>query len=192
MGEVYLAKDLELGRKVALKILPADLSDDPGRMNRFAHEAKAASSLNHQNIIIIHEVGRSNSTHFIATEFIEGETLRQRLRSNSLSVDEALDVAIPIASALAAAHGSRIIHRDIKPENVMIRSDGFVKVLDFGLAKQRMDRTSVDADASTQIHFKTAEGTVLGTAAYMSPEQARGIELDERTDIFSLGVVLYE
>ena len=193
MGEVYLAKDLELGRKVALKILPAEVGGDPNRMSRFAREAKAASSLNHQNILIIHEVGQSGSTHFIATEFIDGDTLRQRLKRGGLSANESLDVAIQIASALAAAHGTRIVHRDIKPENVMIRSDGFVKVLDFGLAKQTVDRSSVvDADASTQIQFNTAEGIVVGTVSYMSPEQARGLDVDERTDIFSLGVVIYE
>ncbi len=192
MGEVYLARDVELGREVALKILPHDVVDDPARMNRFAREAKAASSLNHQNILIIHEVGQSGPTHFIATEFIEGETLRERLRRGSVTIDEALGAAIQIASALAAAHSKHIIHRDIKPENVMIRGDGFVKVLDFGLAKQGVERSTVDPDASTQIQFKTDEGTVLGTAAYMSPEQARGAGLDERTDIFSLGVVLYE
>lgn len=192
MAEVYLAKDMKLGRNVALKILPAEVAGDPSRMNRFVQEAKAASGLNHQNILTIHEVGQSGSTHFIATEFIDGETLRQRLRRKSLTVSEALEVAIQIASALAAAHGRRIVHRDIKPENVMIRTDGFVKVLDFGLAKQTIEPSIVDADASTQIHFKTTEGTVLGTAAYMSPEQARGLALDERTDIFSLGVVMYE
>ncbi len=193
MGEVYLAKDIELGRKVALKILPAEVAGDPNRMRRFAQEARAASSLNHQNILIIHEVGQSGSTHFIATEFIDGQTLRERLKQDCLSLNETLDVAIQIASALAAAHGTRIVHRDIKPENVMIRRDGFVKVLDFGLAKQAVDQSSVvDADASTQIQFKTAEGTVVGTASYMSPEQARGLEVDERTDIFSLGVVIYE
>jgi eukaryotic-like serine/threonine-protein kinase len=193
MGEVYLAKDLELGRKVALKILPSEVAGDPNRMSRFAREAKAASSLNHQNILTIHEVGQAGSTDFIATEFIDGETLRQRLKRGSLSVNETLDVAIQIASALAAAHGTRIVHRDIKPENVMIRSDGFVKVLDFGLAKQTIDQSSVvDADASTQIKFKTAEGIVVGTASYMSPEQARGLDVDERTDIFSLGIVIYE
>ncbi len=193
MGEVYLAKDLELGRKVALKILPAEVAGDPNRMSRFALEAKAASSLNHQNILTIHEVGQSGSTHFIATEFIDGETLRQRLKRGCLSANETLDVAIQIASALAAAHGTGIVHRDIKPENVMIKSDGFVKVLDFGLAKQTVDRSSVvDGDASTQIQFKTAEGIVVGTVSYMSPEQARGLDVDERTDIFSLGIVIYE
>ena len=193
MGEVYLAKDLELGRKVALKILPPEVAGDPNRMSRFALEAKAASSLNHQNILTIHEVGQFGSTHFIATEFIDGETLGQRLKRGCLSVSETLDVAIQIASALAAAHGTRIVHRDIKPENVMIRSDGFVKVLDFGLAKQTVDRSSVvDGDASTQIQFKTAEGIVVGTVSYMSPEQARGLDVDERTDIFSLGIVIYE
>jgi eukaryotic-like serine/threonine-protein kinase len=202
MGEVYLAQDAKLDRKVALKILPADVATDRNRMKRFVQEAKAASALNHPNIITIHEVGSSptvregsstsDETHFIATEFIDGETLRQRMRNAPLKLGVVLDVAAQIASALAAAHAAGIVHRDIKPENIMLRRDGIVKVLDFGLAKltERVPSDFVDTEAPTS--FKTDAGTVVGTASYMSPEQARGLAVDARTDIFSIGVVLYE
>ena len=192
MGEVYLAEDTKLDRKVALKILPADVAADQTRMRRFVQEAKAASALNHPNIITIHEIAQSDSRNFIATEFIDGETLRQRMRHTPMKLGEALHVAIQCASALSAAHATGIVHRDIKPENIMIRRDGIVKVVDFGLAKltERRPTESVDTEAETS--FKTDPGTVVGTAAYMSPEQARGTEMDARTDIFSLGIVLYE
>jgi serine/threonine protein kinase/Flp pilus assembly protein TadD len=191
MGEVYLARDTKLDRKVALKILPADVAADRGRMNRFVQEAKAASALNHPNIITIYEIEQIDSVNFIATEFIDGGTLRERMRPASVKLGEVLDVAIQTASALSAAHAAGIVHRDIKPENVMLRRDGIVKVLDFGLAKLTApESTTVDTQAPTK--FKTDPGTVVGTAIYMSPEQARGMEVDVRTDIFSLGVVLYE
>jgi serine/threonine protein kinase/TolB-like protein/Flp pilus assembly protein TadD len=192
MGEVYLAQDTKLDRKVALKILPAEVAADRGRMNRFVQEAKAASALNHPNIITIHEIEQIDSVNFIATEFIDGETLRQRMGSAPLKLGEVLDVAVQIAGGLSAAHAAGIVHRDIKPENIMLRRDGIVKVLDFGLAKltERLPPESVDTEAPTS--FKTDGGTVLGTAAYMSPEQARGMAVDARTDIWSLGVVLYE
>ncbi|MGI8918613.1 MAG: protein kinase domain-containing protein [Pyrinomonadaceae bacterium] len=192
MGEVYLAQDMKLDRKVALKILPSDVATDQTRMRRFVQEAKAASALNHPNIITIHEIEQIDSMNFIATEFIDGETLRQRMRHTPMKLGEMLDVTIQCASALSAAHATGIVHRDIKPENIMMRLDGIVKVLDFGLAKltERLRPESVDTEAPTS--FKTDPGTVVGTAVYMSPEQARGTETDARTDIFSLGVVAYE
>ena len=192
MGEVYLAQDTKLDRKVALKILPADVAAHQDRMKRFVQEAKSASALNHPNIITIYEIEQIDSVNFIATEFIDGETLRQRLKNGPLKLGEVLDVAAQIASALSAAHAAGIVHRDIKPENIMLRRDGIVKVLDFGLAKltERVSPDSVDTEAPTSL--KTDPGTVLGTAAYMSPEQARGLEVDARTDIFSFGVLIYE
>jgi serine/threonine-protein kinase len=192
MGEVYLAQDRKLDRKVALRILPAEVASDHNLMSRFVQEAKAASALNHPNIITIHEVEHTASVHFIATEFIDGETLRERMRNTSMKLSEVLDVAIQIASALSAAQAAGIVHRDIKPENIMLRRDGIVKVLDFGLAKltERLAPDSVDLDAPTS--FKTDPGTAVGTAIYMSPEQARGLEVDGRTDVFSLGIVIYE
>jgi serine/threonine-protein kinase len=194
MGEVYLAQDTKLDRKVALKILPLKLAADRDRMRRFVQEAKAASALNHPNIITIHEIDETDSGHFIATEFIDGETLRQRMRNTSTKLAEVLDVATQIAGALAAAHVAGIVHRDIKPENVMLRGDGIVKVLDFGLAKltERASPDSVDTEAATRTPTKTEPGMVMGTAIYMSPEQARGLPVDARTDIFSLGVLIYE
>jgi eukaryotic-like serine/threonine-protein kinase len=194
MGEVYLAQDTKLDRKVALKILPAEVAAHPDRMKRFVQEAKTASALNHPNIITIYEVEQIDSVNFIATEFIDGETLRQRMRSLPMKLSEVLDVAAQIASALAAAHEAGIIHRDIKPENIMLRKrDGYVKVLDFGLAKLIEQRpVAVDTEAPTKALFKTEEGVVMGTVIYMSPEQVRGLEVDARTDIWSLGVVLYE
>jgi serine/threonine protein kinase/tetratricopeptide (TPR) repeat protein len=195
MGEVYLAQDTKLDRKVALKILPAEVATRPDRMKRFVQEAKTASALNHPNIITIYEIEQIDSVDFIATEFIDGETLRARMRNTSpLKLGEVLDVAIQTASALSAAHAAGIVHRDVKPENVMLRRDGIVKVLDFGLAKlaERLPTDSVDTETATKVLVKTEPGVVLGTAAYMSPEQARGLAVDARTDIFSLGAVIYE
>lgn len=193
MGEVYLAQDTKLGRRVALKILPAEVAADQKRMQRFIQEAQAASALNHPNIITIHEIEETDATPFIATEFIDGETLRQRMSRARLTIAESLDICIQVASALSAAHASGIIHRDIKPENIMLRRDGIVKVLDFGLAKlTELQSSSVDMEAPTKAIVNTEPGTVMGTAHYMSPEQARGLETDARTDIWSLGVVLYE
>src|SRR5438309_4825592 len=198
MGEVYLAQDTKLDRKVALKILPAKVAANQERMRRFVQEAKAASALNHPNIITIYEIDEGGSSptvregvHFIATELIEGETLRQRMRSAPLKLGEVLDVAAQVASALVAAHAANIVHRDIKPENIMLRRDGIVKVLDFGLAKL-MDQAEMGAEDATRPLVKTDAGMVMGTVAYMSPEQARGLQVDARTDIWSLGVVLYE
>jgi serine/threonine protein kinase/Tfp pilus assembly protein PilF len=194
MGEVYLAEDTKLDRKVALKILPAEVAANPERMRRFVQEAKAASALNHPNILTIHEIDQTDSINFIATEFIDGETLRDRMRKAPMKLGEVLDVAIQAASALAAAHAASIIHRDIKPENIMLRRDGIVKVLDFGLAKltEQPVATSVDTEAPTRALMNTEPGVVMGTATYMSPEQARGLDVDARTDIFSVGVLIYE
>jgi eukaryotic-like serine/threonine-protein kinase len=193
MGEVYLAYDVKLGRHVALKRLPAKFTLDADRVQRFKQEARAVSALNHPNIVTIHEIGRSNSSHFITTEFIEGETLRQRIAKDPMMLDEALDVATQIASALTAAHSAGIIHRDIKPENIMLRRDGFIKVLDFGLAKLASNiEPTPGAQSLPKALHKTDPGMVMGTVQYMSPEQARGEDTDPRTDIWSLGVLLYE
>ncbi len=224
MGEVYLAEDLRLGRKLALKILPAEFTKDQMRVARFQQEARAASALNHPNIITIYEIGEESSVHFIATEHIAGQTLRQFMRSDRMDLREALDIATQIASALQAAHEAGITHRDIKPENVMIRPDGYVKVLDFGLAKltepgRREEETeglrergteqvtlilpveqnlSVQPSTSPSLNPSVPQsplstpGMLMGTVTYMSPEQARGLTVDARSDIFSLGVVLYE
>jgi len=193
MGEVYLAQDTKLDRRVGLKILPQEFAQDAERMRRFVQEAKSASALNHPNIITIHEIGDADGAHFIATEYVEGETLSRRLRTEPMSLGSALEIAIQIASALQAAHNAGIVHRDIKPDNVLIRPDGFVKLLDFGIAKLT-EKTGepIDEEAETAIKSGTSPGMIVGTAGYMSPEQARGKQVDARTDIFSFGVVLYE
>jgi serine/threonine-protein kinase len=182
MGEVYLAEDITLHRKAALKLLPARFTQDEERVRRFKREARAASALNHPNIITIYEIGEADSVHFIAMEFIEGETLRQRVTRGAMPLDEVIDAGIGVAGALAAAHDAGIIHRDIKPENIMVRPDGYVKVLDFGLAKL-VDEASLK-DSTT--------GGVMGTLLYISPEQARGQQPDARSDLYALGAVMYE
>jgi serine/threonine-protein kinase len=192
MGEVYLAQDSTLGRQVALKLLPERFTKDPERIRRFEQEARAASALNHPNIVTIHQIGRVGEAYFIVTEFIEGQTLRSRIGNAPMPLDQALDVGIQAASALGSAHAARIVHRDIKPDNIMLRPDGLVKILDFGLAKLAEPDSFIDNNAPTRDGIKTAEGVLMGTPQYMSPEQARGQQTDARTDIFSLGVVLYE
>ncbi len=195
MGEVYLAEDTRLDRKVALKLLPEEFTRSEDRLRRFTQEARSASALNHPNIITIYDIGQAGASHFIATEFIEGHTLRQHMKRSAMTVGELLDVAVQTASALNAAHQAGIVHRDIKPENIMIRPDGYVKVLDFGLAKlvePTSTSTSADTQAPTIARTATEPGLLLGTLGYMSPEQARGKEVDARTDVFSFGVLLYE
>src|SRR6476620_6741911 len=192
MGEVYLAVDTELDRMIAIKILPASLASDQQRLQRFIQEAKAASALNHPHILTIYEVGAFGDSRFIATEFIDGETLRPRIQ-RGMKLADILEIAIESAGALAAAHAAGIIHRDIKPENIMVRRDGYIKVLDFGLAKLTEPAGSTtDTEAPTKAMVNTGAGTVMGTANYMSPEQAKGIHIDVRTDLWSLGAVLYE
>ncbi len=204
MGEIYLASDTRLKRDVAIKILPAKLTENASAVERFMREARAVSALNHPNILTIYDIGEHNQIKFIATEFVEGQTLRQRIAKTNLELNEILEIVIQVAEALSAAHQAGIVHRDIKPENIMLRNDGYVKVLDFGLAKL----AEGDGDTETQRHgnensllstlhsstpfLATSPGMIIGTAAYMSPEQARGLKIDTRSDIFSLGVVLYE
>src|SRR5207302_4734839 len=193
MGDVYLAEDIRLKRKVALKLLPAELTANQDRLRRFEQEAQAASGLNHPNIITIHEIGQVDGLNFIVTEFIAGETLRHRMATARMNLPAVLDVAIQAASALTAAHAAGIVHRDLKPENIMLRPDRLIKVLDFGLAKLiEPPPANMNSEAPTVVRVDTKMGTVMGTAQYMSPEQARGLKVDARTDIFSLGVVLYE
>ncbi|HEY6047152.1 MAG TPA: protein kinase, partial [Pyrinomonadaceae bacterium] len=194
MGEVYLAEDMRLGRKVAIKVLADELTKNRDRLSRFDQEAYAASSLNHPNIITIYEMGDEEGRHFIATEFIDGVTLRKHLGA-PLAFSEVLHIAVQIAAALEDAHAAGIIHRDIKPENIMIRPNGHVKVLDFGLAKLTegsLSGSKPDAEAVTRVFVQTDAAVVMGTSQYMSPEQARGKPIDVRTDIWSFGVVLYE
>jgi TolB-like protein/Tfp pilus assembly protein PilF/predicted Ser/Thr protein kinase len=198
VGEVYLAEDTRLRRPLAIKLLLPEHTQDPARLRRFEQEARAASALNHPNILTVYEVGEAAGRHYIATEYIEGETLRQKIRRGPLAPDEAFDIAAQVAEALVAAHARGIVHRDIKPENVMARHDGYVKVLDFGLAKlvepeQAAGRAGAPAaEAETIEMLRTQPGRVMGTAWYMSPEQARGLAVDARTDLWSLGVLLYE
>jgi serine/threonine protein kinase/Tol biopolymer transport system component len=194
MGEVYLAQDVRLGRKVALKLLPTTLNSDEERLRRFEREARSASALNHPNVCVIYEIGETDEgRHFIAMEQIDGITLRRRFAEGPLQLTEAVEVAAQTAAALSAAHQAGVVHRDIKPENIMLRRDGYVKVLDFGLAKltERYAMAS-DSEAPTFHVFSTHSGLLMGTANYLSPEQARRQQVDERADIWSLGVVLYE
>ncbi len=193
MGDVYKALDAMLGRPVALKVLRRELSGDPERLSRFLQEARAASALNHPNILTIHEVGDHDAARFLVSEFVEGETVRQRLERGSLTLREILDIGIQTASALSAAHAASIVHRDIKPDNLMLRPDGYVKVLDFGVATlTRPPGASTAAMVTMEAAVETSPGMIIGTLAYMSPEQARGLAVDGRSDCYSLGVVLYE
>src|SRR6185436_12045669 len=194
MGEVYLARDKKLDRKVAIKILNQEYSQDESNLQRFVSEAKAASALNHPNILTIYEFGEAEDARFIVSEYIEGKTLREMIRESSLRLPEILDISIQITGALSAAHQAHLVHRDIKPENIMIRPDGYVKVLDFGLAKllEQKTKSMLNLEAPTVRQNLTAKGVILGTVNYMSPEQAKGEPVDERTDIFSLGALIYE
>ena len=194
MGVVYLAEDLKLGRKVAIKVLGQEFTTNKDRLHRFELEASAASNLNHPNILTIHEMGVDDGRHYIATEYIDGVTLRRKMAAAQLETHEILDIAVQVASALEEAHSAGIVHRDVKPDNIMVRRNGYVKVLDFGLAKltEKVDRTPSDAEAATRVLVQTDAGVVMGTSHYMSPEQARGKPVDARSDIWSLGVVIYE
>jgi serine/threonine protein kinase len=192
MAEVYLAQDTRLNRLVALKLLPSYFASDRARLRRFQSEARAASALNHPNILTIHEVSEDDGVYFIATEFIEGQTIRELIKNQEMSLEDALDSVEQVASALAIAHAAGIVHRDIKPENIMRRPDGLVKILDFGIAKLLEPETADSLNETNGLRTHTETGLVLGTVNYMSPEQARGLAIDERTDIWSVGVVLYE
>jgi eukaryotic-like serine/threonine-protein kinase len=193
MGEVYLAEDLRLGRKLALKLLPPELTSNESLVLRFQQEARTASALNHPNILTIFDIGEIESSHFIATEFVKGETLRHRMAASAMSLQEIFDITIQVASALGAAHEAGVVHRDVKPENIMVRLDGIVKVLDFGIAKLTQRVTSgSQSEMGLLPLINTEPGMVMGTPRYMSPEQVRGYEVDERSDIFSLGAVFYE
>ena len=193
MGEVYLARDEQLGRKAALKLLPEHLTADEAQLSRFKAEARTASALNHPNILTVYEIGSEGNVRFIATEFIEGMTLRALLDDEKMNLRTALEIAVQVASALTAAHEAGVVHRDIKPENIMLRPDGYVKVLDFGIAKLTEEGPAREHhELATTSGLQTRPGLVLGTGRYMSPEQARGQKVDARSDIWSLGVVLYE
>lgn len=205
MGEVFLAEDIELERRAAIKFIKTEFAEDPDQLSRFLREAKTASSLNHPNIITVYEIGKSKNSHFIATEFIEGKTLREAINERSLTLEQILDIAAQVATALCAAHSAGIFHRDIKPENIMIRDDKLIKVLDFGLAKLQGSEKLKNEESLVLKQFQaaqnhssigsqslTAPGSIMGTAAYISPEQARLEMIDARSDVWSLGVVIYE
>src|SRR6266496_3471221 len=192
MGEVYRARDPRLGREVALKVLPEEVSSDRDRLSRFEQEARAASALNHPNIITIYEIGRADANSFIAMELVEGKTLRELALPGPLSIRRAIGIAAQVSEGLAKAHAVGIVHRDLKPENVMVSKDGYVKILDFGLAKLVEPESGELSAMPTLARPETHPGTVLGTVGYMSPEQASGQRLDFRSDQFSLGSILYE
>src|SRR5271167_2871017 len=191
MGEVYRARDSRLKREVAIKVLPQALSLDPDRLRRFEQEALATAALNHPNILAVFDIGTNEGSPYVVSELLEGETLRERLRSGAIALRKALDYALQIAHGLAAAHEKGIVHRDLKPENLFVTKDGRVKILDFGLAKLTQPELGSHTSLPTMTHV-TEAGVVMGTAGYMSPEQVRGIALDARSDIFSFGAILYE
>ncbi len=194
MGEVYLAEDTRLGRKVALKLLRAEFTRDEDRVRRFEQEARAASALNHPNILTIYEIGEADVVHFIATEFVDGSMLRDLLATGTIEMKKLVEIGAQVADALAAAHGAGIVHRDIKPENIMVRRDGYAKLLDFGLAKLTEAGTGEGGRraGAQALGPVTVPGTLVGTIQYMSPEQAEGRRVHHRTDLFSTGCVLYE
>jgi len=192
MGEVFLAEDTRLDRKAAIKFLPTEFARDPVRRQRFLEEARAASALNHPHVCVVYDVDETEDGHYyIAMEYVEGDTLDTLIRQGPIDTSKVIDIAIQVVDALDAAHTSRIIHRDIKPANISLKGRGQVKVLDFGLAKRIPHALTVSDPATIDVHF-TLSGQVLGTPSYMSPEQALGKAVDHRTDIFSMGVVLYE
>src|SRR6478736_2361483 len=193
MGEVYLATDVTAGRKAALKLLPMRFTGDAERLKRFQQEAHAVVALNHPNILTVYEIGEDHSIHYIASELLEGETLRQRLARGRMELSEAVDVAIQVASALAAAHNAGIVHRDVNPGNIMLRPDGYVKVLDFGIAKLAEQEAPATMPKDEALFLvETNLGSIMGTVPYMSPEQACGTPVDKGSDIWSLGLVLYQ
>src|SRR5579872_885731 len=191
MGEVYRARDVRLGRDVAIKILPSSFGTDPERLQRFAQESRAAAALNHPSILSIYDIGEERGSPYVVSELLEGETLRDRLRNGPLPFRKAIDLAQQIARGLAAAHEKGIVHRDLKPENLFLTTDGRAKILDFGLAKFTHSESDRSGDAPT-MQVATEAGTLLGTVGYMAPEQVRGKPADPRSDIFALGAILYE
>src|SRR6516162_7582148 len=191
MGEVYRARDTRLARDVAIKVLPSFYSNDPGRLRRFEHEARAAAALNHPNILAVHQMGTHEGAPYLVSELLEGSTLRGLLLRGPLPVRKTIDYGVHIARGLAAAHAKGIVHRDLKPENLFVTKDGRVKILDFGLAKLTQQPPASDQSAST-VSAETEPGTVMGTVGYMSPEQVRGSAADHRADIFAFGAIVYE
>ncbi len=192
MGDVYVAEDTELGRKVALKVLPAEMAASEERRARFKREARAIAALNHPNIVTVHSVEEADGVHFMTMELVRGKTLSELQPKNGFALSKFLEISIPLADAVAAAHQEGITHRDLKPDNVMQSDDGRVKVLDFGLAKPKAGLAADASDSALPTENMTAEGRILGTLNYMSPEQAEGKPVDDRSDIFSLGIVFYE
>src|SRR5271163_3596085 len=191
MGEVYRARDARLNRVVAIKVLPRSYSADTDRLQRFVQEARSAAALNHPNILSIFDIGEENGAPYIVSELLEGQTLRERIRSGSLSSRKAIDYALQVARGLAAAHEKGIVHRDLKPENLFVTHDERVKILDFGLAKLTRPENNSGAEAPT-VQVNTEPGQIMGTVGYMSPEQVRGKPADHRSDIFAFGSILYE